>query len=72
MHGLISQLFEYVYRDFKSNTARDLHRKHYTDGESNVVKNPSSNKQENRGTGTHSPIINERPQTGMIEEAELK
>jgi hypothetical protein len=60
------QLFEYFYRDFKSNTARDLHRKHYTNDESNIIKKPSVNKQENRGTATHSPLINERQQTSKI------
>lgn len=46
--------------DFKSNTARDLHRKHYTNGESNVIRKPSSTNQEDRATNTHSPLIKER------------
>jgi len=47
------------YRDFKSNTARDLHRKHYTNDESNILKKPSVIKQEHRSIGTHSPVIND-------------
>ncbi len=54
------------YRDFKSNTARDLHRKHYTNEESNIIKRTSSNIQENRSTGAHSPVIPEREPTSKI------
>ena len=49
------------HRDFKSNTARDLHRKHYTNDELNLHRKTSpspSKKPENRGTNT-----NEREQT---------
>jgi len=53
-------------RDFKSNTARELHRKHYTNDESNIIRKPSSKIQVNRSTGTHSPLINERQQTSKI------
>ena len=60
---LIIQIF---YRDFKSNTARDLHRKHYTNDESNIIKKPSLNKQENRSIGTHTPLIDEREQISKI------
>ncbi|CAF4541753.1 unnamed protein product [Rotaria sp. Silwood2] len=52
--------------DFKSNIARDLHRKHYTNDESNVIRQASSIKQDNRGTSTHSPLINERQQANHV------
>ncbi|CAF4726087.1 unnamed protein product [Rotaria sp. Silwood1] len=52
--------------DFKSNIARDLHRKHYTNGESNVIRKASPIKQDNRATSAHSPLINERQQTNHI------
>ncbi len=53
------ELFEIFYRDFKSNTARDLHRKHYTNDESNIIKKTSPIKQE-------KSLINERQQTSKI------
>ncbi|UJR25631.1 hypothetical protein I4U23_006983 [Adineta vaga] len=50
--------------EFKSNTARELHRKHYTNDDSNVIRKPSSLKvQENRSTNTHSPLMKERQET---------
>jgi hypothetical protein len=63
-------LFEhFFYRNFKSNTARDIHRKHYTNGDSNII--PKTTKQENRGTGTHTFSVNEndiiRPSTSFQE-----
>ncbi|CAF5193708.1 unnamed protein product, partial [Rotaria magnacalcarata] len=49
--------------DFKSNNVRDVHRKHYVNEEPTIIRKPSSMKQqENRRSGTHSPLINERQQ----------
>ncbi|CAF0856407.1 unnamed protein product [Rotaria sordida] len=52
--------------DFKSKTARDLHRKHYINDESNIIRKASPIKQDNRGTDMHPPLINEQQQTNNI------
>ncbi|CAF1629870.1 unnamed protein product [Adineta ricciae] len=46
--------------EFKSNTARELHRKHYMNDDSNVIRKVRSSKtQENRSTNTHSPLADD-------------